>query len=112
MQKISLQIGCLLIILNVIAYLVFSAYPLINCIVTTIIIVICMALQYAISRIQLKNGFRYSLATLIPIGSVICVTLGITAPIGFNNNINLFVTVVIVSILATLIIIAKKMSEE
>ena len=89
MQKISIFIGGMLIALNVIALFCFPAYPLFNCVATSIIIVIEMIIQCAISKVCLKDGFKYSLATLMPIGAIVCIVLGVTANDRFENNINL-----------------------
>lgn len=111
MQKISMFIGCMLIALNVIAYLCFTAYPLFNCIATSIIIVIEMILQCAISRVRLKDGFKFSLASLMPIGAIVCIILGVTAHDRIENNINLYIAIVLIIIQISLILISKKVSK-
>lgn len=110
MQKISIFIGGMLIALNVIALLCFPAYPLFNCVATSIIIVIEMIIQCAISKVCLKDGFKYSLATLMPIGAIVCIVLGVTANDRFENNINLYLVIVLIIIQISLILISKKLS--
>lgn len=111
MQKISIFIGCMLIALNVIAYLFFTAYPLFNRIATSIIIVTEMILQCAISKVWLKDGFKFSLAILMPIGAIVCIILGVTAYDRIENNVNLYTAIILIIIQISLILISKKLSE-
>ena len=110
MQKISIFIGSMLIALNIIALLCFPAYPLFNCVATSIIIAIEMIIQCAISKVCLKDGFKYSLATLMPIGAIVCIVLGVTANDRFENNINLYIAIVLIIIQISLTLISKKLS--
>lgn len=111
MLRISIFIGGMLIALNVIALLCFPAYPLFNCIATSIIIAVEMILQCAISKVRLKDGFKFSLATLMPIGAFVCIILGVTAHDSLENNINLYVVIVLIIIQISLMLISKKLSK-
>lgn len=112
MQRISMFIGGMLIALNVIALLCFPAYPLFNCIATSIIIAIEMILQCAISKVHFKDGFKFSLATLMPIGAIVCIVLGVTAHDRFENNINLYVVIVLIILQISLMLISKILSKK
>lgn len=111
MLRITIFIGGMLIALNVIAFLCFPAYPLFNCIATSIIIAIEMILLCAISKVRLKDGFKLSLAALMPIGAIVCIILGVTAYDSLENNINLYIVIVLIITQISLMLISKKLSK-
>ena len=71
-----------------------------------------MVLQCAIFKARLKDGFTYSLATTTPIVAIACIILGITAKNGFENNINLFVAIILIIIQTSILLISKKLSSK
>lgn len=86
MRNLTLIIGLLLLIINVMLGLILSSYSTFNMGLNSAVIAAHIGLLCAVSAIQLKDGFRYSLNCLFIGMGFVEFILGLFAPERFEDN--------------------------
>lgn len=67
-------------------HIIVPAYELFNCILASIVVIVSMILMGFLSKVSLKDGFRYSLYTIFVGASIIELAIAILSPQEFENN--------------------------
>ena len=109
MQKITIVTCALLLLINVVAHFIFPSYSSFNCGVSSIIVVIGMALTIIVANTKMKDAFRYSLNTIIPtlIEFVIC----IIGPDRMENNYCVIISILLIVVQLILLFVANHISK-
>lgn len=111
MKTLSLIIGSLSLILNILLGVMLSFYPAFNMGVNCVVILFNMVLLYALSAIQIRDGFRYSLNVLFIALSLVEFVLGFLTPERFEDNITLILLLLIIISKVALLIITTCVSK-
>lgn len=111
MKKTILTIGILFIIVNVIAGLTMSVYPLFNMAVNTAVIAITTMLTILSTSDALKMGFRVSLPFVMAVVGLVQLILGCVMPPMITDNWCFLLAVLLLAFEVLLLIIAKSVSK-
>ena len=112
MQKIFIIMGAILLIVIIAAHLLFDSYTLFNCGLSTIVVIISVCMLCIVSRIKLKDAFRYSLYIMAVLVSIAQLILSIIADSKFANNNSLFAIVILIVSELILILSANHISKQ
>ena len=112
MKNITLIIGIILLVANLLFGSILSFYPSFNMWLNCGVIAATTALLYILKSVQLKDGYYIPLYMLFSIFGIIEFLLGLFAPQRYENNGYLIVIVLIVAfeaiVLAVTHIVSKK----
>lgn len=111
MKKLTLILGSLTLIINILLGMMLSFYPAFNMGVNCVVILFNMVLIYTLSAIQIKDGFRYSLNFLFIALSLVEVILGFLTPERFEDNFTLILLLLILISKIVLLIITACVSK-
>ena len=112
MKNITLIIGIILLIANLLFGNILSIYPAFNMGLNCGVIIATTALLYTIGQITLKDGFKISLTFLFGFLGCITFVLGLFTPQRYTDNWYLIAIILIVTfeaiVLTTAYIVSKK----
>ena len=111
MKNITLIIGIILLIVNLLFGAILSIYPSFNMWLNCGIIAVTTLLLYTLRCITLKDGYYIALFMLFGIAGFIAFILGLLAPQQFENNWYLIIIVLIVAMEGILLAITNKISK-
>jgi hypothetical protein len=111
MKNITLIIGIILFLANLLFGLILSAYPTFNMGLNCGVIAATTALLYTLRVITLKDGFYISLSMLFGMFGFIEFILGLFAPQQFENNWYLIAIILIVVIEAVILTVTHIVSK-
>lgn len=111
MKNISVIVGSIALLINIMLGLMISVYPTFNCLLNSGIIVISILLLYAVFSIKLKDGFRVSFGCLFTICSVIEFVCGLFTPDRLKDNITLILILLFVLAQVVLLLISNYLSK-
>lgn len=111
MKNISVIVGSIALLINIMLGLMISVYPTFNCLLNSGIIVISILLLYAVFSIKLKDGFRVSFGCLFTICSVIEFVCGLFTPDRLKDNITLILILLLVLLQVVLLLISNYLSK-
>ena len=111
MKKTILYIGLSILLLNIIAGLLLSAYHPFNMMVNSLIIVVNTAMIMLLSHTKQKTVFVISLSFLFCITEVIQLVFGCIMPEQYKDNWQLMVIMAILIIEIVLFVIANSFSK-
>ncbi len=86
MKHLSLIIGGILLVLNVLIGLIVSSYSTFNVCLTSCIIVLSFALIEMLKHSKLRDAFRISLTFIFAFLMFVCLVLGVLSPETFKDN--------------------------
>ena len=86
MKNITLIIGIILLVANLLFGSILSVYPTFNMWLNCGVIAATTALLYILKSIQLKDGFYISLSMLFGIFGFVAFILGLFAPQRYTDN--------------------------
>ena len=89
MKNLTLVIGGIILLLNLVIGLIFSAYKPFNIGLNSGVIIVNTLMLYSLGVIQIKDGFRISLSFLFLIAAAIEFILGFFVPETYENSITL-----------------------
>lgn len=112
MKNISIVIGTLLLLLNVVLGLMLSVYPTFNWLLNSVVLLLAIAMLYGVSALTIKDGFRVSLNCLIPMFSLIEVVCGCFARQQWHDNLCLIIILLLWVIQAIVIISAYYLTKK
>ena len=111
MKNISVIVGSIALLINIMLGLMISVYPTFNCLLNSGIIVISILLLYAVFSIKLKDGFRVSFGCLFTICSIIEFVCGLFTPDRLKDNITLILILLLVLAQMVLLLISNYLSK-
>ena len=86
MKNLTLIIGGLLLVVNLLLGLILSSYPAFNVGLNCVVIAVHVALLCAVSSMQLKDGFRVSLNCLFTGMGFVGYLVGLFSPSQLEDN--------------------------
>lgn len=89
MKNLTLVIGGIVLLLNLVIGLIFSSYKPFNIGLNSGVIIVNTLMLYSLGVIQIKDGFRISLSFLFLIAAAIEFILGFFVPETYENRITL-----------------------
>lgn len=110
MKNLSLIIGSLIFLLNIVLYLILSIYPAFNFWLNSGIIAVSMLMLYLVSAIALKDAFKVSFSCLFPVFSIIEIVCGFCASDTFRDNPFVIAILLLVIFQVVMLVIASFMS--
>ena len=76
----------LLLIINIVAGLILSGYPIVNMAITIVVLFVAVLLAVRVNRARLLSAFRLSLSFSLPSFTLIEFVIGCLAPSQFQDN--------------------------
>lgn len=111
MKNLTLVIGCIILLLNLVIGLIFSSYKPFNIGLNSGVIVVNTLMLYILGASQIKDGFKISLSFLFLIAAVIEFILAFFVPESFENNVALTILLLLFAGQAILYVIAYFVSK-
>jgi len=112
MKNITLIIGIILLIANLLLGSILSIYPAFNMWLNSGVIAATTVLLYVIGRISLKDGFKISLTFLFGFFGFITFVLGLFTPQRYSDNWYLLAIILIVAFEAIILTITHIISKK
>ena len=112
MNKVILISSVALLLANVLAGVLLSAYGTFSVIATSIIILLTAGLLYATTVIQLKDAFRVSLNIIFAFVGLVLFILMLFAPHHIQNNWAIIVAIVLIIIEIVMLYVAHWISKK
>lgn len=112
MKKTILNIGILILVLNVAIGLLLSAYPLFNMVLNSIVIVITTVLIWLLSSYNQRTAFAVSLTFLYSFLGIIQLVLGILSPARITDNWMMVTIIALIALECALLIVTKSISKK
>lgn len=112
MKKITLIIGGILLLTNILTGLVITSYQSFNVFVTSIVIITTTFLVYLLKCLALKDAFYISLTTIFSIIGLTAFSLGIFTPQRFVNNWYLIVIFLLMAFEGITLLIVNQISKK
>ena len=111
MKNLTLIIGGIILLLNLVIGLIFSYYKPFNIGLNSAIIILNSLILYSLGVAQIKDGFKISLSFLFLIAAVIEFILALFIPESFENNVALTMLILLFAGQAILYVIAYFVSK-
>ena len=112
MKKTILNIGILILVLNVAIGLLLSAYPLFNMVLNSIVIVITTVLIWLLSSYNQRTAFAVSLTFLYSFLGIIQLVLDILSPARIRDNWMMVTIIALIALECALLIVTKSISKK
>lgn len=110
MKKALMIIGSIMLLLNSLLGTMLSSYSNFNCFLNSGIIVTTMILLLTVSLLKLKDGFKVSLCSLLPLACCGKLILGSLSPESFTDNFYIITIIVITFVELCILILSKIVS--
>ncbi len=110
MKTISIIIGSILLLLNVLFGLMLSSYSTFNWLLNSGIIIVSVVMLYIVSSMELNDGFRVSFNCLFPMFTLIELICGCLAAERFNDNYYLIAIILLVLLQVVMLVSAGYLS--
>lgn len=111
MKNLTLVIGGIILLLNLMIGLIFSSYKPFNIGLNSGVIIVNTLMLYILGASQIKDGFKISLTFLFLIAAVIEFVLAFFVPESFENNVALTILLLLFAGQAILYVIAYYVSK-
>jgi len=111
MKNLTLVIGGIILLLNLVMGLIFSSYKPFNIGLNSVVIILNTLILYSLGVAQIKDGFKISLSFLFLIAAVIEFILALFVPESFENNVALTMLILLFAGQAILYVIAYFVSK-
>ena len=92
----SLIIGGVLFLLNIVFGVLLSGYQTFNCVLNCGVIVLFVVMQYMVSAITLKDAYRISFNCLFPVFSIVEYICGLFSKESLADNLSIVIILLIV----------------
>ena len=112
MKMIILLSGLVLLLINVLLGLILSSFDRCHVVISSVVIMVTTLLLYLTTVIQLKDGYKISLALLFLIAGVFEYVLALYAPNQFKDNWWLIVVVLFMAFEIILLIVTNTISKK
>lgn len=110
MKTVSIIIGSILLLFNVLVGLMLSSYSTFNCALNSGIIIVSVVMLCVVSSMKLSDGFRVSFNCLFPVFTLIELVCGFLAPERFNDNLYLIAIILLVVMQVVMLVSAGYLS--
>lgn len=110
MKNLSIVIGSILLLLNVVFGLMLSSYSTFNWLLNSGIIIVSVVMLYIVSSMELNDGFRVSFNCLFPMFTFIELICGFLAAERFNDNYYLIAIILLVLLQVVMLVSAGYLS--
>ncbi len=111
MKNLTLVIGGIVLLLNLVIGLIFSSYKPFNIGLNSGVIIVNTLMLYSLGVVQIKDGFKISLSFLFLIAAVIEFVLAFFVSEGFENNVTLTILLLLFACQVILYFIAYYVSK-
>lgn len=111
MKNLTLVIGGIVLVLNLVIGLIFSFYKPFNIGLNSGVIIVNTLLLYTLGVSQIKDGFKISLSFLFLIAALIEFIMVLFVPKSFENNVTLTILILMFAGQVILFIIAYYVSK-
>lgn len=111
MKHLSIFIGGILLLLNVLIGILVSSYSTFNICLTSGIIILSFALIEILKYSKLRDAFRISLTFIFAFLLMVCLVLGILSPETFKDNGYIVAIFVILAIKVIILLSARFISQ-
>ena len=95
MKNLTLIIGGIILLLNLVIGMIFSAYKPFNIGLNSAVIVVNTLMLYSLGVAQIKDGFKISLSFLFLIAAAIEFILALFVPETLENNVALTMLIIL-----------------
>lgn len=102
----------LLLVINIVAWLILSGYPVVNMVINSIVLLVAMLLAVWINRARLLSAFRLALSVTLPLFTLIEIIIGCLAPSQFQDNWSIIVNLCLICFEWLMIYIVVKRSDK
>ena len=89
MKNLTLVLGGIILLLNLVIGMIFSSYKPFNIGLNSAVIIVNMLILYSLGVVQIKDGFRISLSFLFLIAAAVEFILALFVPETLENNFSL-----------------------
>ena len=110
MKTISIIIGSIMLLLNVLFGFMLSCYSTFNCALNSGIIIVSVIMLCIVSSMRLSDGFRVSFNCIFPVFTIIELVCGFLAAERFNDNLYLIAIILLVVMQVVMLISAGYLS--
>lgn len=86
MKSITLIIGGILIVVNLILGLLLSSYNSFNVGFTTVALIMTTALIYVVHAVRMSDAAKVAFTILLPVSGFVKLVLGIISPVRIEDN--------------------------
>ncbi len=76
----------ILLVINIVAGIILSFYPLFNMLINCVVLLIALIFTYWCNKKEMESAFRMSLAFILPTFTIIELIIGCFAPSHFKDN--------------------------
>ena len=111
MKNITLIIGGILLLVNIIIGMLIIAYPMFNLCFTSAIITVTTLLLYALCMVNLKDGFIIGLSFLFSLLGLVELILGALSSASIQNNGCVIATIILITIQVLILVICSIVSK-
>ena len=111
MKNLTLIIGCIILLLNLVIGLIFSSYKPFNIGLNSGVIIVNTLMLYSLGVTQIKDGFKISLSFLFLIAAVIEFFMALIVPNEWENNATLTMLILLFAGQVILYVIAYFVSK-
>ena len=111
MKNLTLVIGGIILVLNLVIGLIFSSYKPFNIGLNSGVIIVNTLMLYSLGVAQIKDGFKISLSFLFLIAAVIEFILAFFVPETWENNVALTMLILLFAGQTVLYVIACYVSK-
>lgn len=111
MKNITLITGGTLLLVNLIIGSLITAYPMFNLCFTSIVIAITTLLLYALSKVNLKDGFIIGLSSLFSLLGLVELILGAVSGDSLQNNGCVIAAVILIALQVLTLFICNVVSK-
>ena len=111
MKNLSIIVGSIAFLFNVILGLMTSGYETFNCVLNSGIIVVSVLLLCAASSHKLRDGFKISLGCLFPVFFIAEIICGCLASNQIKDNLSLIIILLLVIVQVVMLVLANYSSK-
>ena len=111
MKNLTLTVGLIFFVANLLFGLILTAYPTFNVCLNSVVILATTGLLYAMRRIGLRDAFYISLSMIFCFLGFVEFVLGLFAPDRFQNNWYLIVVILLLVFEAVLLTVTHRISK-
>lgn len=97
MKNLTLVVGGILLMLNLVLGLIFSSYKPFNIGLNSAVIIVNTLILYSLGVAQIKDGFKISLTFLFLFAAVLEFILALFVPDSWENNVTLTMLILLLA---------------
>lgn len=110
MKNLNTYFAGALLVLNILAGLIISSYNIFNVVLTSIVLIIAIALYIKLNKSEILSSYKISLSFILPTITLVELVLGIFAKSEFTDNWFVMAIALLIIVQVMLIMAVKKIS--